>query len=814
MAFVCQKCNKEYKTRRGMDNHIKKGCQLKENIKIKKYQCDLCNIDFDSHLEMKRHMELNICDKFLQNNSYCYVCHLELGSHELLVQHEFSQEHYQKIQEGYTPVTSLQIVKKQLQTIADNSLSTQEIFPITHQENEIQEELMRMEDELIKHEKELEKEKIKKQQKKERNKLKKEKAEKQKQLRQKRMDAFLSGNVVNKKSKMIQIEKAPERKPEAELKNGFQFVNDEDETPTYKEIKIGDNKNNTNNDINDNYIVNNNNDNINNNINNKINNIKSFDLDLDLDLNLNIDKEDVIKEIKLSGDEKVKAKDINPKMLVIEKDMEPVETEDVIEKKDIIEPKKMEMVKQQSYDRQIKRDEYYGRRMEDMIEDYSEVNSVHYYKKYIDSYNIISLQLYQKLMSNLPPALQSIKVDQKLSSSEMASQINNMLGTRQQEEMFFKQVLPHDERLVQSKKVSKTDANTFGHDMDLVLQQRSQQKQELIIPKRPDLATPGMALPSQEADKLESSEFKKQMDKIMADRNNQDVFLKETVKSQPIIDKLPTDKDKQLEGLMASSMDMSHMQQPGEKPDRNLCQVMGMYDGKSNVTEDVEYDLEKELKEMSQLRDVTIRGEIPNNKTSMLPPIGRQNRPGNQKENLSQLLGSTKKIDGININITKEEDTSKYDLGSELQQVSMEINKMPTPHQQPISIEEKEKRRQAQLQAENKAKEMMELQRAKQMDASVMNRIWIIMHRVINQPNMEQNMMTILIDCRIEEYPVVHQFITNSKQLMIEKQKKKTLIASFNGYHKFINKKLKKGEYLVKGKSIKQMLTILSRLKF
>ena len=146
MSFVCDKCKKVYKTKRGIDGHINKGCNIKKKV-IKKKSCNLCNIDFESNIDFQRHMELDICSKFLRNNTYCYTCHREFGTNELLIQHEFTDEHMNMIRQTYTPVTPLNDVKDRLRNIMENgTIEKNEVYPVTSEENQIQEELCSLED--------------------------------------------------------------------------------------------------------------------------------------------------------------------------------------------------------------------------------------------------------------------------------------------------------------------------------------------------------------------------------------------------------------------------------------------------------------------------------------------------------------------------------------------------------------------------------------------------------------------------------------------------------------------------------------------
>jgi hypothetical protein len=103
---------------------------------------------------------------------------------------------------------------------------------------------------------------------------------------------------------------------------------------------------------------------------------------------------------------------------------------------------------------------------------------------------------------------------------------------------------------------------------------------------------------------------------------------------------------------------------------------------------------------------------------------------------------------------------------------------------------------------------------ARQKDSSIKNPVWVVLQRVINEGNIDKNFMNLLVNCRIEDYGVVHHFIMMSNQLNVETEKKNHLIKIFQNYIKFLYKKKKNGEYIIQGKNVKYMLDVLKNLKF
>ncbi len=74
--------------------------------------------------------------------------------------------------------------------------------------------------------------------------------------------------------------------------------------------------------------------------------------------------------------------------------------------------------------------------------------------------------------------------------------------------------------------------------------------------------------------------------------------------------------------------------------------------------------------------------------------------------------------------------------------------------------------------------------------------------------------MNLLVNCRIEDYNMIYQYIVKSKQLMVDTDKKNNLIKIFNNYVKFLGQKSKAGEHTIQGKNVKAMMSTLKSLKF
>ena len=75
-------------------------------------------------------------------------------------------------------------------------------------------------------------------------------------------------------------------------------------------------------------------------------------------------------------------------------------------------------------------------------------------------------------------------------------------------------------------------------------------------------------------------------------------------------------------------------------------------------------------------------------------------------------------------------------------------------------------------------------------------------------------MMNLLVNCSLQDYAIIHQFIVTSKQLDIELEKRQTLTKIFQDYTSFVTKRKKIGEKLTQNKNTKTLLETLRRFKF
>jgi hypothetical protein len=932
MNFTCGICQKKYKTRRWMDAHIKNGCSPpKRKVSL----CTLCNIIFESPKELQRHMELNICSQFLQNNTYCYTCHMEFGVHELLIQHEFTDEHLNVIRSEYSKVTPLSNVKNELKHIFQNgTIQEDEIFPVTIDENQIQEELFELEEalrqeetvlekaeqkEINKKKKQKEKEKINqertnlfnkmlekgiKMKKKTKNKnknnknddnnekvadissffnFKKDQPQKNIILKDTSMKSIKKSNIViNKidesdildKTNMLNTESPSinDKIPSIEFKKinntkknikfnkvkatkaikieeldkefNYEFMGDTESEDEYTEIKMDkmlDEIITPNIKQEENKPVD---------ASESIESIESIEV-LDKPMKIKL-KNNNIRTITISDVKPKKVKNTKkPKKLMIKKS-NLSEVDFIIEKTDTLQQKDnvhhdvhqntdRQIVQYNSFDRDKLRHNYY-KRLRQQREDEHEIiqynignvidvennsDGVHNTKKYIGSYNINSLTLYHKLMSNHPPNQQlpylhtSNEAD-KLTTSQLQSKINNMVGARQHQEQTFQQTIPRDDKLLTSKMVSKTTRNTFGNDYSQRIKNRDQQTQNILsaTPANPSAALPSMAIPLNEPEKITQDEFQKKMNAIMQSRERQDLVLKDVVDKQNVNNK-PNfeqsgglnnniEQSGGLNNIMAagngSSMNIDEYQKSNQPPQRDLCSVMGMFEKQNTVTSNQP------------------KQNIPvNHNTTQIT----SQFDGNQKSALDNLLGITSNVPNIpnpgkvrappvqtnnlNIQINSGNLDNEFDLGNELQQVSIELEKMPRPEKPKVSYEQQQ---QIFEEFHEKAETNFKLMNAKQLDSTVKNPVWILMQKIINEQNIDRNMMNLLVNCRNEDYVIIHQFISKSNQLIVEISKKNKLQKIFQNYTKFLGKKMKNGEYLIQGKSVKYMLDVLKKLKF
>lgn len=950
MTLTCDTCRKVYKTERGYNNHRQKGC----NTVIKKLSnCSLCNISFETPLELHRHMELDICSKFLRNNTYCYTCHIEFGVHELLVQHEFTDEHLDRIRSGYSDITPLSNVKNELRNILrDGTIQETEIFPVTIEENKIQEELFEIEEALREEEIELEKAekkaiklkekegiKLAKKQEKEEEKLKRQKEkEKQKEERQQKFNKMLkkgirmknknkeeiktadissffqfqqqppkkditisqSANKLIKKT-TVNISKVDNSKPkktklkppklEFDANFNYEFMGDTESEEEFTEINMDKPSKNKK-------IESNNKPDIKElNIiepvikepvikepvkksktlkirkddpNTKINNIENIetvntiieDNNNDLDIKTitvsnigiknqkgKIKKTSVVKENTISkislenkknkNDSVIEIKKLDESIPVLNQNNFPADSiniqnnvPDVISKTN----EDTEIVQYYIDDRFQKRDEFYKKireqRQEKDIVPYkigkqNEVkmnynyDGVYNLKKYIDTYSINSLKLYQKIMSEQPklPYVYNPSDEDKLNSGQMKDKINSILGERQQMEHQFQDTFKKDESLLNTQKVIKSSRNTFGDDYSLQLKNRNLLTKEIYNHPKPETTT----LKQIESDTISQGDFQKKMNEIKAFRDSQDLLLKDVVKKQKIDDKLHGQEDIMAVGNNGSSYDMDQYQNPNKTEKQDLSSIMGMFDaGKINQQtrqphvdkHDDFNDLEKEL------------SGIGNNVNKFKPPTNNDSHFDNQKSALDNLLGPSNDIPDMpnpgkvrappvsNNNITidiEPLDTEEFDLGNELKQVSVELEKIPKPEKPKVTYEDQMEKLQK-FQKENE--EHVKMMHAKQLDSSIKNPVWILCQKIINENNIDRNMMNILVNCRVEDYVVIHKFINMSNQLKLETEKQKKLIKIFKNFVKFLGKKLKNNEYIIQGKNVKYMLDTLKPLKF
>ena len=976
MSFVCDTCPKVYKTKRGLDNHIKKGCQPKKKI-VKKKRCDLCNIEFETEIDFRRHMELDICSKFLRNNTYCYTCHIEFGTNELLIQHEFTDQHLNMIRQGYSTVTPLNEVRDRLRSIFDNgTIQEDDVFPVTHEENKIQEELFEIEEALRDEEKEMLKEKEKEQKKIEReNKKEVEKMKKEKKMdnikkkgikmkpkkqakEQEKPSADISkffdfverknvaissdlSNIVKKSSVNIirdtdtdkqktKIKKDTKAKIEYDKNFNYEFACDSsDSEGEYTEIKVDtqpkkvkkkkpatvqndfpvpifepilpmdeeikvfsigeeetkeiiksepiekpkkekkprkprakkeviqykiDKCDETTTDIEPNiemsiqklnksssYMIEKV-DETNNPINETPNSLikessnmthkNSIDNN-DIDINNNINDNDI--------------DDIN-NIVVESSNMEIVPTirsnyEDNIDNQYI----NRQIVQYNVHDRERSRDDFYKKlrekreeeRLNPYIENYiNNYDSVHNIKNYIGKYNINSINLFQKLMSGQLPYLYNPSEADKMNNSEFDNRINSIVNERQTDNAKWTDT-QKQENVIQTHVVEKTDKNTFNNQINNIMKNRDMQMNEIrqITPPNSSLAAPNMALPQAQANGLDASRFDKEMNKILMERNRQDKILKETVKEQKIVNEPMLQESSGNANFLSAPNEgeMNEFQKPNQKPQRDLCNVLGMFDKKPQQSQqqqrraDNRLNIEVQLDDREDINDLENELKNVHHNTPRQPSQMQNNFNKNQKSALNNLLGQADEsllpqnkpvqkppnqfrtnnnmnLNNINVNANEED----FDLGNELEQVSMELDKRPQPPK-PKSDPAKELQNFKKFQ--EKANENMKVVQAKQLDSIVKAPVWIIMQKVINDNHMEKNMMNMLVNCRVDDYEMIHRFIIKSNQLAIETEKKRSLIKIFNKYIKFLITQKKANKSVIQGKNVKYMLEILKKLK-
>jgi hypothetical protein len=969
MSFVCEKCKKVYKTKRGINNHTQKGCKITNKGRKKIYRCDLCNIDFEDNIELQRHNELDICSKFLRNNTYCYSCHKEFGTHELLIQHEFTDQHLDIIKQEYSNVTPLNDVKGQLKKILmEGTIKEEDIFPVTVQENIIQEELFEIEDTLRQHEKDLEKEEqkiirqhereIKKQQDKEKRKKEldkiikkgiKIKSKKTKEDNSADISQFFQfGQKVEEKNislstkintgksnsgitiikdighepvnkinelindKPIKKEKKKPKHLKKEFDKMFNYEFDSDNSSDDDEFieinmdikKKKDNKqvelklNIEDNNIDDTSIDIDVIDEYNSEIKLEENDVKEIKLETNIIEENNKAKKGVLKRKKKLTKKDDENNKSNKENTVIDKlkniketEFEPIlktdnkindsiesivdknekhivtkmklkknkEQQIIIEKIDEI-PEQLEnssvsqqlensqsenhldynhqIVQYNNNDRNEKRKEFYKKlrqkRDEDDLEPYirnfvNNYNSVYNIKKYIGSNNINSVSLFQKLMNGQNrqlPYIHQVNEADKMNQKEFKNEINNIMNQRNNQDNTFQQSTVQNE-LPPSIKVQKTDRNTFSGDFNNIIKNRDSDLKDLLnnIPLQPGIVAPGMALPSRESEKISSTEFQNQMNKIMQDRGRDEKIIKNAIDNQKIDDKPHLQEsngnnDFLSSGNSGSSMDMNQYQKPQQNPQRNICDVLGMFDKQpknqpkqqNNIIVEEPDDLERELQNVYKMENdnkpIKIIENFIDQKSALDNLLGKGSvLSSNQQQ---QKVNSNNIINNIDLSaIGADENEDEFDLGNELQQVSIQIKKEPTKEKNVDAQKEKENFEKFQQKADMNIK----LMDARQKDNSINNPVWVVLQKIINESNIDKNFMNLLVNCRIEDYVVVHQFIMMSKQLNLEKEKKDNMVKIFQNYVKFLHKKKKKGEYIIQGKNVKYMLDVLKNLK-
>lgn len=998
MSFVCDTCPKIYKTKRGLDNHLKKGCQPKKKV-VKKKRCDLCNIEFETDMDFRRHMELDICSKFLRNNTYCYTCHLEFGTNELLVQHEFTDQHLNMIRQGYSNVTPLSDVRDRLRDIFDNgTIQEDEVYAVTHEENKIQEELFEIEEALKDEEKKLLKEQDKEKRKEEREKKKQVNKDKRKKEMDKikkkglkmkpkkpkeeekpsadiskffdfaeRKSVAISSdlnNVVKKSSvNIIRDDQLPEKvisngkknkknktknnknkKPKVEYDKDFNYefaCDSSDSEGEYTEIKVEPDKKKTKKPK-DKPIIKKETPNeddfpvpIFEPIISMDEEIKVFTIGQEEEAEI-IKPEPIEKPKKEKKPRKPRAKkeviqykidkcdetstDVQPNVemsiqklnknssytieKVDETTLEKTKTnnEIQIEKFDettfekssgktnndeignnneignndeidindiVIESSNMEIipavgyednnnddyinrqiVQYNTHDREKSRKEFYKKlrekRQDEQLNPYIEqyinnYDSVHNIKNYIGKYNINSINLFQKLMSSQLPYLYNPSDADRMNNSEFDNRINNIMNQRQLDNQQWSD-RQRQENVIETKVVQKTDKNTFNNDINNVMKNRDLQMNEIrhSNPPNSSLAAPNMALPQQQTDGMNASQFDKEMSKILQERNQQDKVLKQTVKEQKIVNQ-PMLQESSGGNFLGSlnEGDMNEYQKPNQKPQRDLCNVLGMFDKKqptqsqqqprqrvdNRLNIDVHLDdredmndLEKELKNVHHnvpRQQPQVNNDFNKNQKSALNNLlGQADEsllPQNTQPTVSNPPNQFRTNNNMNLNhINVEVNNEDFDLGNELEQVSMELEKRPQP---PKPKSDPAKELQDFKKFQDRANENMKVVQAKQLDSIVKAPVWIIMQKVVNDNNMEKNMMNMLVNCRVEDYEMIHRFIVKSNQLAIETDKKKSLVKIFNKYIKFLITQKKAGKAMIQGKNVKYMLEILKKLK-
>lgn len=1075
MDFICGVCKKIYKTQKGLNGHKNKGCAPP---KKKEYWCQLCNIKFETNTDLQRHVQLDICSKFLQNNTYCYVCHLECGTHELLVHHEFTEIHLNNVRLGYIPMTSLSDIKNELRNIlTQGTIKEDEIYPVTNEENQIQEELFELEDALRQEEQEL----IKKE-----NKLKREEEKLRKiEERQKNFKKMLEKGIKVKNTKTPKTEKPKTTKQTEQLNTNEKplvKLKFKDKTSNLKDADISSfyglnnkpNNNKPNNDKPNNDKPNNDKPNKNDVVvssslpiceseikiigihsnqqitkpknnkskHNKLNN-NNFDDEYNYSFVSDTESENDYNEFKLNEtikQHKDKKKITKPKNtqdtqdtldnfnikqltvisntpiesnitnkqtsntinnMIIDDNIKTVQfSSHKIKDVDQLLPKKHKHTKNKQHkhinsnidintngrneiDENIyiyedsgidgcidrcddRRDDKCGDRCDDKygdgngskntikfevskmdndkyddmaiteIDPYQQIKNmrqkkneylknkreqqyllgyqqflfgsqnsvVHNLKKYIETYNI-NTTIYKFAMSHLPYLISPDIINaNKLDETQLNSKINELMNSRNNQEIIFRDVAPPNQQFIDSQKINKPSFQQLSDEYTEILNRRkidcielNKETDENINQNANTDGHKDKKLPSSEPDKLAASEFDKRMKEIMASRAEQNTELKtivshHTIENKPLYIASQSSGNNFLEsGNESSSMDINQFQSPTQNYQSDLCNVIGMTDTRHSTQPDkleprqhIEYiqpikqpidsrqyrpHAEPELNKirmvrvMSPIESETIDLESELQNINSNTNINHQSKnydafEGNQQSALDSLLGTTqnntiqnntiqnntiqnKQINNIlkkhnsnytdthnvdntyNVNNTHDVDNTHsvvnmsnvddesdaFDLNSELAQVTMKIHKenvtpTPTPKKQQDDYVKY---------VENVDKNI-KLGHAKQFDSGVKHPIWTLMQKICNEPNTEKNMMNLLVNCRLEDYIMIHQYVTKSKQLSIDTETKSNLIKIFNNYIKFLGEKMKKGEFIVQGKGVKAMLTTLKSLQF
>lgn len=205
-------------------------------------------------------------------------------------------------------------------------------------------------------------------------------------------------------------------------------------------------------------------------------------------------------------------------------------------------------------------------------------------------------------------------------------------------------------------------------------------------------------------------------------------------------------------------------------------------------------DFDRKIKEMMENRDKGLVFNTDTPKTATHPLLNQSRTP----------------CDVIGLGNMSNNENLDLDLNKELEQITMEISKIPKQAQPQVSTPAPAP---APIYIGKPKTLQEEFNEAKTFDLKMSNNnTWHSMINLINGTDMEKNFMKYLLDCTIHEYATIHTFIKSSKQLVIEKPKRNSLVKIWNNFNNYVNDKSRRNEMAINGKNLHNIIELFKHL--